>query len=58
MTNTEPPGYREWSEWAQEQLAKGERQKQCPICKKWCFPVEGHSHPYPDCGGKGEAEVS
>lgn len=44
MTNTEPPGYREWWEWAQKQYAKGERQQQCPLCKKWCFPSENHSH--------------
>lgn len=34
---TEPAGYLEWHDWAEEQDRKGIEQKQCPVCKKWFF---------------------
>lgn len=33
-------GYMEWHAWADEQIKKGEKQKRCPVCKRYFFPSE------------------
>jgi hypothetical protein len=34
---TETMGYLEWHAWAEERVKKGDKQKQCPKCKRWFF---------------------
>lgn len=34
---TETMSYLEWHAWAEERVKKGDKQKQCPKCKRWFF---------------------
>jgi len=33
-------GYLAWHDWADSMAKKGEKQTQCPVCKKWFFKCE------------------
>ena len=33
-------GYMQHHNWMEEMVKRGEKQKQCPICKRWLFDCE------------------